>query len=132
MKLKLHHKIIIAVVIIVALYIILRYVFKKKTVVLNVTPDETQMSLSDDQVTNYVQELYNVINKGFFVPVDFASVYDSVSNNSDYDVIRIANEYAITFDANLKDEIIDEWYWIGSRDLAAAQRLSKRLENLGF
>lgn len=123
---------IIIGIILFTLIIIIYLLIKKKKKIITVDTANLQPSLSDNEVTALVEKLHSVIDAGFFVPVDYASIYREVNNNSDYDVVRIANEYNTTYNSNLFDDISNELYWIWSNDKREADLLLKRLKELGF
>jgi len=115
-------------VVILIIYLLL----KKKRTVLTINPEQEQISISDENVTYYVSELIRVISASFFTPINYREVYNAVNEHSDYDLIRIANEYNLTTNSNLKNDIESESYWIFSEDLISANKLVTRLSKLGY
>jgi len=100
--------------------------------VLEIDPEGSLISIDDNLIEVLVDRLEETIDAGFFVSVNFASIYNEVNMKSDYDVIRIANRYNAKFGKNLPEEIDNELYWSGSSDQIAAGLLYDRLKSLGF
>jgi LPXTG-motif cell wall-anchored protein len=121
---------IIGILFIVGLIIYL--LFKKKRTILTVPEETGAVSISDETITYLVSELNRVISASFFTPINYREVYNEVNQKSDFDLIRIANEYNLTYNSNLRTDIENESYWMWSEDLIAAQQLSGRLADLGF